>query len=196
MENYQQYRPQMRSGDIIAFSGKGRVSEIIKWKTGSPYSHVGIVLEADMQGAMGQSILMIESTSLNNLPDAVTGEFIKGVQMHFLSHRLQSYDGSAWWVPLRKGLSKGAEFNMQKWLRGKHHERTTYDSFQAIGAGVDLFDWFPGLENERDFSSLFCSELVVKALQIAGIIDCHINPSEQTPADVVKMDCFCQAMRI
>lgn len=41
---YQQYRNQMKDGDILLFKGKGWLSSIIKWKTNSSYSHAGIVL--------------------------------------------------------------------------------------------------------------------------------------------------------
>ena len=81
---YQKYRNQMKTGDVIAFSGKGRVSQIIKWKTGSQFSHVGIVLDSNMQGGVGHAVMLIESTSLRNIPDAVHNEVIKGVQIHFL----------------------------------------------------------------------------------------------------------------
>ncbi len=196
MTDYIEYRSQMRTGDVIAFSGKGRVSEIIKWKTGSPYSHVGLVLEVDLYGGIGDAVFLIESTTLSNLPDIKTGEFREGVQLHFLSNRVDSYDGEIWWVPLKDGLSQTAEFKLQKWLRGKHQSRTKYDNFQVFGAGLDLFDWIPGLEMEPDFSSLFCSELVMKALQMAGVVSDDINPSEQTPDDVVKYSCFDNVIKI
>jgi hypothetical protein len=41
-----------------------------------------------------------------------------------------------------------------------------------------------------DLSALFCSELVTAALQIADVVDPYINPSKQTPADVVNFPCF------
>lgn len=182
----QEYRACMKTGDVIAFSGKGRLSEIIKWKTGSQYSHVGLVVATDMQEGFGQSVLITESTTLTNLPDATTGEFIKGVQMQWLSQRLDAYDGQAWWGQVKRPLTQFSILNMTKWIRHKHAERTPYDSVQAIGAGLDFFDkMIPGVANEPDFSSLFCSEYVMRAWQIAGLVDETVNPSEMTPADVM-----------
>ncbi len=187
-ELYQEFRPQMKTGDVIAFSGKGRVSEIIKWKTGSPYSHVALVLGADLGGAFGGvNMLIIESTTLNNVADAKTGELIKGVQMQWLSKRLQSYNGAAWWGRVTQEITPDGLRNMESWVRKKHDERTPYDSVQAIGAGADLFDWIPGIENEPDFNSLFCSELVARAWQQAGLLDQDFNASEMTPADIMKL---------
>ncbi|PIR39614.1 MAG: hypothetical protein COV35_03665 [Alphaproteobacteria bacterium CG11_big_fil_rev_8_21_14_0_20_39_49] len=191
---YQKYRNNMKTGDVIAFSGKGRVSQIIKWKTRSQFSHVGIILDTNMHGGIGHAVMLIESTSLKNIPDAVHNEIIKGVQIHFLSRRLETYEGKAWWVPLKNELSNFEKNKMQAWLRKKHFDRTPYDFFQAIGAGADLFDMIIGIENEPDFSSLFCSELVTKSLQVAGIVPDELNPSEQTPEDVVKFCCFKDAV--
>lgn len=190
MKLYSQYRNNMKTGDVIAFSGNSRVSRLIQWKTGSRYSHVGIVIEADIKGGLGQSVLMMESTAICNQPDVLGKKMIKGVQMHFLSNRLESYDGSAWWISLKELLPHYAAFNMQQWLREKRSEHIKYDTIQALGAGIDILDWIPGIQNDRDFSSFFCSELVTKALQIAGIVNDNINPSEQTPADVAAMPCF------
>ncbi len=195
MNLYLQNRTSMKTGDVIAFSGNGRVSKIIKWKTKSPYSHVGIVLDTNMQG-MGKAVLMMESTALCHIPDVLSGKIMNGVQMHFLSRRLETYDGSAWWLPLKELLPPYAVFNLQSWLREKRLEHVPYDKMQVLGAGMDFFDWIPGLANEKDFSSLFCSELVTKALQIAGVVNDNINPSEQTPADVVAMGCFGGVVRV
>lgn len=185
MSSYQQIRSSMKTGDVIAFSGKGRVSNIIKWVTHSHFSHVGIVLDSYMGEGLGKSILLVESTSLVNLADAMTGEVIKGVQLQWLSKRLEFYDGEAWWLPLKKEIPENSRYAMQHWLRKHHAQRTPYDSLQAMGAGVDIFDRLQ-LYNEPDFSSLFCSELVSKAFQVAGLLPETLNPSEQTPENVAQ----------
>lgn len=190
INTYEQNRPQMKTGDVIAFSGKGGFSDVIKWATRSIYSHVGIIMEIDMRGGFDQSILLIESTTLTTIPEAKsTGEVIKGVQIHWLSKRVETYNGSVWWVPLKDPLPQDKMMQMQSWLRDTRNKRTPYDTVQALGAGLDLFDKL-GLANHPDFSHLFCSELVSKALQIAGVVDTKINPSEITPADVVNFNCL------
>lgn len=185
---YQDIRQSLKTGDVIAFSGKGRVSEIIKWRTNSEYSHVGVVLDTTVN-ELGKTIFLVESTSLINIPDEITKELWKGVQIHILSNRLKSYDGKAWVLPLKYPLKEQKKIEMQRWLRSIHEEKIPYDTIQAIGAGADLLDRL-GLVNQPDFSSLFCSELVTKALQIADVVPPCINPSEATPADVAKFSCF------
>ncbi len=183
---YKDLRDEMKFGDVISFSGKGVVSELIKWKTNSELSHVGMVFESEF-AAGEKRIVLIESTSLVNLPDIRTKELIKGVQQHHLSQRLDLYQGKAYYHKLNVELNDVQKRAMYKWLFNKHASRTPYDSAQALGSALDLFDSM-GLENKPDFSSLFCSEMVAKVFKIAGLLREDYNPSEATPADVVKYD--------
>lgn len=187
MNQYNKYRDKMKSGDIIAFSGKGPTSNLIKWKTNSHISHVGIIAETNVFGS--NRVMMCESTTLVDEPDAIDKTLTKGVQMHFLSQRIDGYNGDIYWHPLQDKLEKKYEKSMQQWLSSKHSNKTPYDTMQALGAGLDLLDPY-GLDNETDFSSLFCSELVTRALQIAGEVGPHINPSEMTPKDVLTFSCL------
>ena len=181
---YEKVRNKMKFGDVISFSGKGDISNIIKWKTNSDISHVGMVLESEFVG-IEKRIVLIESTSLVNLPDIRTKELIKGVQQQHLSQRLDSYDGQAYYHELRAELTSDQKVAMYMWLFKKHAQRTPYDSVQALGSALDLLDAF-GMENKPDFSSLFCSEMVAKAFKVADLLDYDYNPSEATPADVIK----------
>jgi hypothetical protein len=188
---YEQYRSQIKSGDVIAFSGKEGFSSLIKWATRSIYSHVGIVLEVEMGGGFGKSLLVVESTTSIGYTDADGKEVIKGVQINWLSKRLDMYDGEVWLVPLKEKLAKDSLERMQTWLRQTNNKKLRYDSYQPLGSGLDLWDNVLGLTNKADLSRLFCSELVTAALQVAGVLNNpEINASEQTPRDVVNFPCF------
>ena len=184
---YSKIRGEMKTGDLISFSGKSRISNLIKWRTRSDISHVGIVYGTEL--GKTPRVFLMESTGLNNLPDYKTGEFVKGVQLQQLSKRIATYDGQVYWHKLMDHINDTEQDAMLNWLMSTHDKRVPYDTFQAIGAGADLFDSL-GLVNEPDFSSLFCSELVCKALQLAKIAPDYLNPSEQTPADVIDYECF------
>lgn len=189
LETYEHYRSQIKTGDVIAFEGESGFSDLIKWATKSKYSHVGIVLKVDLSGGFGKSVLIIESTTETNYLDANNREVIKGVQLHWLSKRIKMYNGSVYWVPLKQPLSPEGTKKMEAWLRETHNQRVPYDMVQVAGAGLDLFDRL-GIANEEDMSRLFCSELVTKALKIAGAVDASVNASEQTPKDVVEFNCL------
>lgn len=177
---YKDVRKLMKTGDLIAFSGKSKVSNIIKGATGSDISHVGMVFESDRTGEYRVEI--IESTSLVTLPDNRTGELIKGVQMQMLSQRMDMYEGQVYWQPLKTKLSDARQARMLSWLYCAWAAKIKYDTKGAIRAGIDLL----GLEKEPDFSTLFCSEMVAEAYRLAGLLPESYNASEATPADVVK----------
>jgi hypothetical protein len=189
LEQYERYRPQIKSGDVIAFSGNEGFSKLIKWASGSMFSHVGIVLNTNLSGELGGSVLIVESTVETRVQDATNSEVIKGVQLHWLSKRILMYDGAVWWVPLKQPLPQEGLEKMQSWLRQTNNQRVPYDYVQVMGAGLDMFERL-GITNRTSLSTLFCSELVTKALQTAGIVDSALNPSEQTPNDVVNFPCF------
>ncbi|NJK27651.1 MAG: hypothetical protein HC925_02630, partial [Coleofasciculaceae cyanobacterium SM2_3_26] len=153
--HYERVRSQMRTGDVVAFSGNVGFSKFIKWATRSPYSHVGMVYHDRLNGGFGDSVMRIESTTETNHLDA---------------------------------YNEGA-IAMQAWLRETHNQQVPYDFVQVYGAALDMFDRI-GYDNKENFNTLFCSELVNKALKIAGVLDEDLNASEQTPADVVNFPCF------
>jgi hypothetical protein len=190
LSEYEKYRDQMKSGDVIAFSGNGNFSKLIKWATRSNYSHVGIVLKLDLGGGFGKSLLLVESTLLTDLANYDNKPAIRGVQMQWLSKRLQMYNGDAWWIPLKQSLPEYNLRKMQAWLRQTYNKQTPYDETQIMGVAIDVLADFKLVENKEDFSQIFCSELVTKALKVASVVSESVNASEQTPQDVVNFPCL------
>lgn len=184
---YKEARAQMKAGDVIAFSGKGNFSQIIKWATRANVSHVGIILQSqlliDGQSQEGMFNQIIESATLNGF---------SGVVVSRLSDRLDTYDGEIWWLPLRSDVHE----NMDKkkfYNFLMHQERKEYDMPQAVKSALDAFDSVPvarrATQNQEDFSRFFCSELVAAGLEAAGAIE-SINASEVTPIDLVSFALF------
>lgn len=178
---YKDARGLMKPGDVIAFSGKGNFSEIIKWATRSNVSHVGVILQSklligdEIQDGMLNQI--IESTSLNGF---------SGVTINRLSDRLDTYEGEIWWLPLKSELYESMD--KKKFYNFLiHQNRKEYDMPQAIKSALDTLDAFPAIgaatHNREDFSRFFCSELVAASLEAAGAIK-TINASEVTPVDL------------
>lgn len=185
---YEEIRGLMQPGDVIAFSGNGDLSEVIKWATRSQVSHVGVVLQSKLligdtpqQGFFNQ---IIESTSLNGF---------SGVTISRLSDRVDAYDGQMWWLPLsdeaRGQLDLTGFFDFLI-----HHDRRPYDAPQAILSALDTLDGIPLLgrattQNVEDFNKFFCSELVAAALEAGGVID-RINAAEVTPVDLCRFNLY------
>lgn len=184
---YLDARPKMKAGDVIAFSGKGHFSEIIKWATRAPVSHVGVILQSQMlidgDSQSGMFNQIIESTSLNGF---------SGVSISRLSDRLDTYDGEIWWLPLSQNVSDNMDkIKFYDFLI--HQERKEYDMPQAVKSALDALDKIPVLgkptHNIEDFSRFFCSELVTAGLEAAGAIS-RINASEVTPVDLCSFSLF------
>ena len=100
MPSYQQLRKKIKTGDLVLFSGKGGVSDWIKLFTGSKFSHIGLalVLSDDDQ----DMVLLLESTTLNDIEDIESGQIRRGVQLVPLSERVRTYKGKVYLRPLSK----------------------------------------------------------------------------------------------
>jgi hypothetical protein len=194
LANYECIRSSIKTGDLIAFSGNHKFSNLIKWVTDSKYSHVGMVIRSDMGPGFGDSVLVIESTTDTSFKDYLDRVTIRGVQLHWLSKRASSYDGEVYWCPLLEHIKPNNLMKMESWLRETHDNKTPYDDSQVWGAGIDLLDSL--FENKSDFNRLFCSELIAKALTIADLLNDNMNPSELTPKDIVNLSIYGEPIRI
>lgn len=173
---YDGIRGDLRTGDIVLFSGKGFLSWLIKQATRSQWSHVGLVLvlpEFDF-------VTLWESTTLSNIPDLFTRKPTHGVQLVPLRQRLATYTGGIsirhLFRPLNEAETELA-LGVRRKLQGRPYERKTW---QLIRAALD-WRWSA---SGRDLSSVFCSEAVAEFLQAAGRIPAAIASSEWTPADL------------
>ena len=179
LTSYFDVRDRLQPGDLIAFSGKGHFSNIIKWRTDSNVSHVGTVLHR--YGSFDPSsrrVELIESTSL----DGKTGVIASS-----MSQRVETYAGNMWWLPLHHVVRTA--FNETKFVEFMTRQLgKPYDFIQAIGSAMDTFDAL--FENDPDYSRFFCSELVAAGWLEAGVLETRVNPSEQTPIDLVKLQVF------
>lgn len=171
MATYSEIRDQLGTGDVVLFSGKGGISNLIKNFTRSKWSHVGMVLcipESDM-------VLLWESTTLSNIADLDTHRITKGVQLVPFSQRLQRYEGTAAVRQLavnRKQLNLDGLSTFRSEMKGRPYEKSEAELFKAAYDG-----W--GGKNEEDFSSLFCSELVAGAYQAMGLLPKPANKNDK-----------------
>jgi hypothetical protein len=177
------------------FSGRAGFSTMIKLLTNSEYSHVGILLN-DKSILLGEMVLLIESTTEIQLSDADGRQAIKGVQLHFLSQRLSMYDGSAFWVPLKNPIPQAQLDQMLTWARNIYAEKVPYPYTQVCGLPLLKIEDACGMETRPDYDAFFCSELVTKALQVAGVLDSFVDPASQTPSDIVNFSCFEKPVQI
>lgn len=186
---YEEARPRMKPGDVIAFGGKGHLSEIIKFATLCAVSHVGVILQTkvvdDDENRFFNQI--IESTSMHGF---------NGVSISRFSDRMGFYPGEIWWLPLRQDLWESSfdQKAFYNFLFKQARDQKGYDMPQAIKSALDALDDLPfGFHgpghNTEDFSRFFCSELVAAGLEMAGMTPA-INASEVTPIDLCRWNIY------
>ena len=90
MESYSDVRSDLKTGDLVLFSGATFFSSVIKWVIGGKWSHVGVVVRS--RHFPGR-VLLWEATTLADLADVETGRAASGVQLVYLSDRLARYAG-------------------------------------------------------------------------------------------------------
>lgn len=173
---YQSIRKELKTGDIVLFSGKGGISTGIKWGTLSKWSHVGMVLKLPEY----DFVTVWESTTLSNTIDLDKNIPRKGVQLVPLSARVSGYDGD---IAVRKltGINEAeidldALMMLRKEVSGRPYEESKIELIKAAYDG-------PLGRNSEDLSSLFCSELVAEAYQRLGLLSEQKPSNEYTPAD-------------
>lgn len=176
VHTYEAIRPELGTGDIVLFSGKGPISAGIKVGTRSRWSHVGMLIKLKEY----DFLTLWESTTLRSVDDVVYKRPVSGVQLVPLSARLNSYTGVA-----AVRILQGVHFNdgqtralmaLRRNLSGRPYERSKIELIKAA------YDGAFGA-NEEDLSSLFCSELVAEAYQNLGLLDGDTPSNEYTPAD-------------
>jgi hypothetical protein len=166
--SYESIADRIQPGDVIAFSGQGLPSAVVKFVTRSVVSHVAIVLETKPK------VLIIESTPI---------EGFSGVTITGLADRIAKHPGDMWWLPLGGSVRRRLNIQtMQAFLRQQNHK--AYDALEAINSGLDIPALTRGGQPQNDnYDQFFCSELVMAGLKSAGVL-MAMDSSEITPNDL------------
>ena len=176
MSKYKEIRDVLKTGDIVLFSGQGGISTAIKVFSKSKWSHIGIVVKSKELN----TVFLLESTTLNNVTDVETQSYKKGVQIVDLSTRVEKFDGSISVKLLNKELSEDQLkiINLfREEIKNRPYERSEAELIKSL---VDIGKF---TENEKDLSSIFCSELVAEALMRVSVIKSDLPSNEYIPKD-------------
>jgi hypothetical protein len=162
--HYHAIKHLIMPGDIIAFSGKGFVPWVIKFRTNSCVSHVGIMFDR---------ATLMEATTLEKGKE--------GVFLSNLETRISEYDGDIWWLSL--DLEARSRFDLNKMQKALlSHNNKEYDTWQAIASATI---WW----TKENMKKLFCSELCACGLESCGVLR-DVNCSEMTPKDIVNLPIY------
>lgn len=178
---------EFQAGDLLLFAGRGLESRWIAAVTCSPwqllagqwFSHIGICAR-DPHGR----VLVWESTTLCDLPCAITGRKVRGTQAHLPSERIDNYDGAAWRLRLaeREALCDAESLRLTDFVLSEIGRPYDYEG-AMISATRRLRlcrRFYPTLDK------LFCSFYVLAALKDIGKVDKDLNPRAYSPAHAAR----------
>ncbi len=159
---------QFKSGDIIAFSGRNFLSDIINIGTyGVPrwsISHVGII------GNIGIGSYLFEALPI-------------GVVAYSTERTIREYNGRVWVYPLYRELYKHEEDKLSGLL--SNTIGVPYDKEGAGRSAGFLFAAIQAVFRGQDLSTFFCSELIANKLSEIGIHPVT-NASKWNPNRLVR----------
>ncbi|SOE22377.1 Permuted papain-like amidase enzyme, YaeF/YiiX, C92 family [Spirosomataceae bacterium TFI 002] len=155
-EHYESIRDELKTGDLIFFSGDHWLSGLIRWRSRSAWSHVGIVVKIEEMNR----VFLVEST------------LETGVRLIPMSFVVKNYDGNnnpyvgrvAWarhniLVNSADQLRKVKEFcldNLTKQYDNKEYFRIMW---RTLVGSKEIF-------NDNKFT---CAEYVLEAYRYAGL---------------------------
>ena len=167
---------ELKTGDIVLFSGVDPYSRLVKVGTSSKWSHVGMIVESPQH----EFLTMWESSIREDTLDVETNEHREGVRLVSFKDRVQAFEGEVSIRQLQGGVFTNENlrcfFDLREELRGRAYERNKFELIKA--------------SNERafrntveDLSSLFCSELVAEAYQRLGLLTEDKPSNDYAPVD-------------
>ncbi|MFA5715980.1 MAG: hypothetical protein WC998_09580 [Candidatus Paceibacterota bacterium] len=190
------------TGTILGYSGKARLSRIIKAVTLSPLSHVSILawitrgdyirwrtehnLDVPYAQTWVEGLYIIESTECES-PCLFAEQVITGAQVNPLSS-VFNYDGKVWAFLPRNPL----DAEERCWLTDALLKLvgTRYDWSGAALAGTRLVKMFPCLKHKlHDRNTNYCAEVVgegVMAWSKRRMPDADWEPGRLRPRDVSR----------
>jgi hypothetical protein len=148
----------LQTGDVLLFSGKGLSSDVIRWFTGSRWTHVGVVVRLDD----ADEPILLESNLGPESVDLISGEAQAGISLVQIERKLNDYQGE---IAIRRRQGEPLTVRQRRLVRRlvKRLHRRPYRNY----LWRQVIDRLPGARR-RDYSAMFCSELVAELYRRLG----------------------------
>ena len=166
-----------QTGDILLFSAKkGCITNLIKCWTHSKYNHVAIVIkDPNFHDFKKKGIYMMESTTLDPLPDAESHCRKFGVQMHLLKDVLAEYNGSIYVRHLHCDRNVDFDRNVIKF-----HQLVHGDPYN-----LNMADWLELILHDFYFDEYRTNEFTCSALVAFFLVSIQAI-SAKTPFALIR----------
>lgn len=152
----------LKTGDIILFSGTCFISQVIKFCTNSKWSHVGMIINDPDH----HTPLIYESSHDH------------GVQLVPFNERRRAFAGDMALRRLKCSLSDNDLYRLRMfrhYIKGAPFEKNRLQMLASV------FQW-RFLPNREDLSSVFCSELIAQCYQEMLLLGQDLASNKYTPA--------------
>lgn len=195
-------------GDLVLFSGESFFSRIVRARTCSPYSHVGIIakvglgdlvlspkrskrLPGGLTDTWRKRKLLFESTTLNDLPCEILQHPIEGTQAHDPAVVAATYKGRIWRQSLREEWQLTFPQSSRLTESLLNNLGVEYDMPGAMLSGTLILKWLGCGWRASDRSTLVCVEYVAQAIKDAfAFSPCsyigNLHPGKMTPKQLVR----------
>lgn len=176
MYSYQQVYPDIDTGDLVLFSGKGGESTLVRLLSNSRWSHIGMAVRL----GDGDDVRLWEAAPSEDLTELEHIHAPEGVRLVPLRERLGYYEGDFAIRHLqvhRHSAMLSALHAFREEVDGLPYEKDWLELFRAP------YDGPFGANRKEALSSVFCSELVAAAYQRMGLLPSEPPSNEYIPAD-------------
>lgn len=203
---YSTIKDSLKTGDILLFSGTELQSYWIRFCTSSPWSHVGMVIRTDQlpplknltdkygrhdprldEAHLGGLYLWHSNASSLCMPDMITDERKRGVQLNPLFRALKCYQGEIYLrrltVPTYLNAADQCTPEFFNFMRRTAPKGYTSSNVVLCKAAYDG----PCGQNTDDFTEYFCSQLQAHSYMEMGYMNRKLTASEFIPKDFSSM---------
>lgn len=204
---FDEIKDSLQTGDILLFNGQGMFSLLTQIATLSPWSHVGTVIRCEHIKTPYDGKWKKERTVKNNqkdclylwhsnaselsIPDAITNQVKKGVQLTPLEVALRLYRGNVFVRRLVHkidgiGCRRECTEKFHKFMRETVVKPYTQDISRLFFAVYDG-PFGTNVDNGKDY---FCSEITAQTCKEMGLFFDDVIASEFVPRDFAEIQKF------
>ena len=167
----------LKTGDIVLFSGRCKVARLIQLLTFCKWSHVGMIIIDDKY----DTPLVYESTHNDRVAGLDLGKKTQGVQVVKLSDRLIGYKGDI--AIMRLNACIITKSNLERFGNFRKESVGVLFESNIKEAFLSMFKWWP---NVGDFTTRFCTEHIGGCWCALGLLPDDYDVHKLTPVDFAK----------
>jgi len=192
------YTHAFKSGDLLLYSGVGLIPNLIKLRSATPFSHLGIILKLNNKWSKEEELYIVEATSNpDNYIDAFKEVKRPGINIFRFYERLHQFHGTGiWWSALKQPPDPKKLIEAIQWI-WKEYKKEEIDLKSVYASCNDsmqlLMDEFQ-IDYKKNYAPLFdlwSTELVARFYKACGLVPETVDVTTVTPLEVVNFTCLC-----